>query len=312
MIASSTSSLPLFNFSVADLPGEMWCGIPGLEKYVQISQFGRVKRLGRKRTTKKGICRYYGDRILKSVLIPRQSFHENAYHFGLICTVAIEGVTHSFNPMRLVYYLFKSNFPLEDIDYQVSVINGDDLDIRPQNLRLTHFPRYTRQYQKYRESHLTVEKKIRFYKNTNFSKAVIARRAFISCYGDDGHRLNIYSNITQASTLTGLAVEAIEKALQHPLVALAGAYWRSGKSHTIDMSIIRTEQIRLFKEQHGTKVTQFDLNGNPIGHFLCIEDAAEAMDIDVDDILLALDIQDRVAGFFFWRSGYLHEKIDGI
>jgi len=298
--------LPIFNFSLEDVPGEIWKPIPGLEEFAHISQFGRVKRLARTVVTIAGVWRFYDARILKAVLNPRRTCNGEQYNFGLGCSLSVEGVHHFITPARFVYHLFKAPFEYKSPRYAITSINGNDLDIRPENLQLG--TAYV--FQKKRP-HQSEETRIKRMKKAKVDKSVLIRRKVLSCYNHYGDRKATYNSIEDASALSGLPVKKIASALQSPFNELKGYYWRNGKSKKIDLTLILKEKERLLKRQNGHKITQFDLNGIPINFYFSIQDAAHANGIDVNKINSAI-VDGTAAGFFFRRNGHLKKPIKGL
>ena len=173
--------LPVFNLSIENLSGEVWRPVYLLESCAVISNYGRVKRLKRAMIASTGARRVYDERIMKSTLITRYVERTGRYHYQLYTTVSVNRVHHSFYPARMVYYLFRSTFPINDPEYVVGFLNGNELDIRPENLTLQHIPNFKGLLLS--EQHtIPVAEKIRLFNKAEFDKQIIHRKNMISCY----------------------------------------------------------------------------------------------------------------------------------
>ncbi|MFX1707214.1 hypothetical protein PV783_24815 [Chitinophaga sp. CC14] len=310
-IVSEKDVLPIFNFSLDDLPGERWLPVYGCEKFALISQFGRVKRIAREFQTNTGAIRYYKERIYKSNVKTTIVFKDGGYHYQLICIVCAERVHYIFNVMRLVYYLFNKEFPFHNADFSVVAKNRNDLDIRPENLELIYRPDSKAVFLSTRQK-FTPERKMRLFKNATYAKEVIYRRAQISCYAQNGSRICTFENIYRAHLQTKLSVTDIEHAIANPFTLLRDFYWRSGKSESIDTSLMQMQQQQIQNEQRGVQITQFDLNGNPINYYYSVAEAARDNELNETDLLDCIHGKEQVAGYFLWRKGYWDTPIPGL
>jgi hypothetical protein len=305
------NTLPIFNFSLNDLPGEHWRPVYGAEDYAVISQFGRVKRISRGVVAITGARRTYKDRIFKSMVRTYYRMRDGRYTYSLICLVSAGDFRLTFNPMRMVYHRFCSTFPFHDQDYMISAINGDDLDIRPDNLRLTHIPNAKSVLHKDKTTE-NPERTIRLYKKAIISNSIIHRVKLVSCYDRNGQWQQTYENIYVAHMKTGFAVSEIEKALTEPLTLLGKYLWRSGKKYSIDVSLFQLKEEDDRKQQSGLRITQFDLNGNPINYYYSLEDAVSENAVLEPELLDCLQGRIQCAGFFMWKVGFWEKPIPGM
>lgn len=308
---SEKSVLPIFNFSLNDLPGEIWLPAYRCEQFALISQFGRVKRIARDFLANTGAMRHYKARIYRPNVKTTVAFKDGRFHYHLVCTVCAEREHYIFNVMRMVYYLFNQEFSYDDADYSIVPMNGNDLDIRPQNLELIYRPDSKASSLSVRQKY-TPERKMRLFKNAIFAKEVIYRRAQISCYDEEGFKILTFENIYSAHLKTKLAVSEIERAIANPFTLLNDYYWRSGKSLKIDTSLMRIQLQQIENERKGFQLTQFDLNGNPINYYYSIFDAAFDNDLNESDLINCLQGKAQVAGYFLWREGCWDTPILGL
>ena|SRR5699024_1779494 len=79
---------------------EVWKDVVGYEGYYQVSNFGRVKRVGRSITGKNGVTRYWKGRILT------QTTNPDGYP---MCILSKNGKTNLFGVHRLVAIAFIAN-----------------------------------------------------------------------------------------------------------------------------------------------------------------------------------------------------------
>jgi len=236
---------------------------------------------------------------------------DGKYNYTLICQVSVGNFHFTFNPMRMVFYLYCNSFPIYNQDYIVTTKNGEDLDIRPDNLLLTHMPNAKSIMNRDRIAN-SPERNIRLFKNAILSKSVIYRMQLISCYNQKGELVKTYKDIYQAHLRTGLPVSSLEEALTLPLSVFGKYLWRSGKKKQIDVSLYHLKQLTDFKMQHGLHITQFDLNGNPINHYYSLEDAIQENHLNKNELLMCLEGNARTAGYFLWKTGIWETPIPGL
>lgn len=262
-------------------------------------------------TDRTGTIRIYKERIFRSTVRPRSVFKDGNYGYGFLCTVSYGSAHHVFDPVRMVYFLFKEEYPLENPHYLISTINGNDLDIRPENLELTYVRNYRLNYRRSNDGNV-LDKKIRLFRRATFSQDVIYRKSLVSCYSQSGIRITTFENLQKAQLLTQISQEEILDAMIHPSTLLNNLYWRSGKCEMIDTSIIRAYLERSERIKAGIQLTQFDLNGNPIDVYYSVADAAKANDITASEILDCLNGLKDVAGCFLWKPGFCDKPIPGL
>jgi hypothetical protein len=303
--------LPIFNFSLDDLPGEVWRPVFEAEKYAVISQFGRVKRIGREVIASSGDLRYYRPRIFKSTVRTSYKMSDGKYTYTLLCQVTVGRYYFLFNPMRMVYYRYCNNFPIHNQDYIVSAINGDDLDIRPDNLRLLYIPNVKASMNRDRRSR-NPDRNIRLYKKAIISNSIIHRIKLVSCYDRNGKHVYTYDNIYVAHLKSGHPVSALETALTQPFTLLGGYLWRSGKRMSVEVSLFHLKEASDKKHQNGLRITQFDLSGNPINYYYSLDDAVAENDVLEPELLDCLEGRIQFAGFFMWKVGFWEKPIPGI
>jgi len=119
---------PYQNISLENIKGERWKDIPNFQGEYQISNFGRVKSLGRRIDCGK-YDRFRPERIkrLKKSKDPKK---------GLYTQLHRDGNRHSFPVARLVYHVFVAPFDMEDRTVVVTRKDGDILNCYHKNLVL--------------------------------------------------------------------------------------------------------------------------------------------------------------------------------
>ncbi|MGN7706818.1 NUMOD1 domain-containing DNA-binding protein [Chryseobacterium sp. 22543] len=305
------NTLPIFNFSLQDLPGEVWLPVHGSEDFALISQFGRVKRIPRHFTSLIGDNRYYGERIYQPTVKTYTTFKSGGYRYHLCCTISAERTHRVFNVAKMVYFLFNKPFPMDDIDYKIIPVNGKDLDIRPDNLELIFVKDPKIDILRIKPTY-SLDAKLRIFNKMEYSKELIYRLGVISCYSVHGDRICTFKNITKASQLTHLSVTDIENAIIKPFLLVHGCYWRSGKDGKINTSLMELKQQQEENQRRGVQLTQFDLSGNPINYYYSIAEAAKDNGISETEILNCLHDRQQVAAYSFWKKGYHETSIPGI
>lgn len=311
MHTSIETTLPIFNFSLDDLPGEVWLPVEGSEDFALISQYGRVKRIARQFTTAVGDTRYYGERIYQPTVKTYSTFKSGGYRYHLCCTISAERSHRVFNVAKMVYYLFNKPFPMDDIDYKIMPINGNDLDIRPNNLELLFTKDPKTDILRIKPT-FSLEAKLRIFNKMEYSKDLIYRLEVISCYSVHGSKICTFENIAKASQLTRVSITDIENAIIKPFTLVHDCYWRSGKERKIDTSLMELQQQQMEKQSKGIQLTQFDLSGNPINYYYSITDAADDNNLTESELLDCLHGREQIAGYFLWRYGYWEISVPGL
>jgi len=187
---------PYQNKSLADIPGEVWKDIPGLEGYYQASTEGRIKSLDRIIPHPRIYQQFVKGRILsqKANLNKNDKTGEPMIDLGV--TLAIEAKTIYFNVRRLVYKTFINSKLDYETDYLYVVnIDGDGYNNRPGNLTvLTHSEKQLRAISRDRvfPSILKTADRSNWTKNYSTSKPV-------KQYDLDGNLIKEYPSVKEAA-----------------------------------------------------------------------------------------------------------------
>ena len=91
-----------------------------------------------------------------------------------------------------------------------------------------------------------------------------------------------FTSILKASEKTGIRYVNIRYALQHPYHTMGGFYWRTGDDLAIDLA---EKPGKDYRESRGSRITKFDLEGNPLERYLAISEAAKLNNISHRNIM---------------------------
>lgn len=298
--------LPYRDQRLADRKGELWKPIPGLETYFEVSNHGRVKRL--KRLKYDALSRPFttGERIIIPAVNSSPNIHKNDFTYRFQVQIQIGNNRHTFQVQRMVYYCFVGPFDLRDKRLYIVVKSGNGLDIRPENLqKLTIEEKCQRAFDSGRQVATFAYDPSYKEHAVSASAAIIAKQ--VSRYTMQGLWQASYSSITEAANNNGLAYSAISIAVKKHWQSPGGFYWRYGEKKSI--TIIDAPK-KDYRESRGTPVTQYDLNGNPIGWFLALSEAAKSVGVDHKTIKKHINGSSVQAGGFLWRLGHHQQKLE--
>lgn len=138
----------------------------------------------------------------------------------------------------------------------------------------------------------------------NASNAIQAKT--VSCYDLKGQWLATFTSILKASKKTGIRYANIRYALQHPYHLMGGFYWRKGDDLVIDLA---EKPGKDYRETRGSRITKFDLEGNPLERYLAISEAAKLNNISHRSIMQNVNNESENAGGFIWRLGHHYKKL---
>jgi hypothetical protein len=120
------------------MQGERWKDIPGLEGRFAVSNYGRVKSHFHKRHYGNGVLRARHGKIIKLTLVKNPSKAKGDKNVFLAVNLTLSKKRYYFTIARLVYYSFVEPMDLADGTGLIITVDGDDLNIRPENLRAIH------------------------------------------------------------------------------------------------------------------------------------------------------------------------------
>lgn len=301
--------LPYQDMSLTDRLNEKWAPIPGLEQYFLVSNLGRVKRLAReiKRTGDRAYI--IPERIAKAYKGQAVNTVKHDFTYQLSIQVKLDNRYHRFSITRLIYYCFVRPFDLQNLLVNVITKNGNGLDMRPENLALVSIEK---------KIHRIIEKgrMVNKFEYVDIDKAVrnSAKKTSkkIFQYGKDGKFIRSYRSMHEAERQTGIRSNRICTVANGREPTAGGFYWRHAKLKRIDVETILNKRQEHRRKVGGTKITQYDLKGNPVAWYNSVADAAETVHIYYSSISANIRGITKTAAGFQWRRGHNKEKIDPV
>ncbi|CAG5012991.1 hypothetical protein DYBT9275_05309 [Dyadobacter sp. CECT 9275] len=225
--------------SLSDRSGEKWLPVPGLEPYFCISNHGRVKRLQRLSRDSNGSLQVLKEMILFPAIARNYNKYTGDYRFALQQEAMVDGVDHSFQPHRMVYYCFKEQFDLSDPDIIIKVL-GDGLDIRPENLvKLNRREAANILYDTGRLPSPFHDDKYILTSSKQDEDINPLRK--LSSYNSEGELVKLYADILEATSDSGVPIKSIRRAARWLVCVTKGLYWRYSQEERIDT--VRIKQI---------------------------------------------------------------------
>lgn len=297
--------------TLEDRPDEIWKEIPGLNGHFLISNWGRIKRTARQIQDSQGGVYTLPAKIRKAQVNKDRNMRCHDWTYRLQVVLQVRNVKYSFQVVRLVYYCFVEAFNMKDTTINVTTRNGNGLDVRPDNLMLVNlYEKAQRPYDLGRQrSHLQTDR----YKLMQIVQASKAKTSLmISQYDNTGAWLKTYPSMMDAFRTTGISYGNISKAVKRPASKAGGYYWRYGDGNKINLKEVHEcekRRRRSYKEKQGRKVTQFDLQGNPLAWYGALSEAARKAKISHKSITTHIKGITRHAGGFLWKLGHHQEKL---
>ena len=138
--AIRSKKYPYQNDRTANLKGEKWKMIPESNDAYMMSNFGRVKSIGRNVYRKNGTVVYVPGQM-KKALIHRargvSKYHPERVAYAVDNSINIEGHKYRITVARYLYYLFIKKFDLTDWNMKVTFKDGNHLNLSLDNLKLS-------------------------------------------------------------------------------------------------------------------------------------------------------------------------------
>lgn len=288
---------------------EKWAPIPELEKYFMVSNFGRIKRLSRETIRAGGSAYIMPEKIAKIQVLKTLNTVKNDYTYQLVIRPMVDNRIYELSIKRVVYYCFVKHFDLHDLSLNVIPKNGNGLDIRPENLELVNIKKKVHKA-------MNTGRMINKFEYVDRDKAVrnskkkTSKRIFQ--YNGKGKYLKSYRSIHEAERQTGIGSNRICAVANGRQITAGGFYWRHNKVKQIDTDDIVNKRQEHRREVRGAKVTQYDLEGNPIAWFNSLADAAEAVHSHYTPISANIRGIIKTAAGFQWRRGHNKKKIKAV
>ena len=265
---------PYQNLSLKDMRGEEWKDAPDFEGYYEISNYGRVKSVGRwmyyKSLVKDG---YKREKIMKlQIRVLESPFNEDFLYY-LNVGLQRDNYRKVFKVARLVYYLFVKKFPLNDITKIVQYKDCNGLNVRYNNLELSNHS-------------LKIRKTIAR-KRTPKIKPV-------GQYDLNGNLIRLHNSISQAANVVNGQPSRIYTVLNKYPYYYAGYLWSERK-------IKKIKPLKKFLTNFPKKVIQYNLQGSKLKVFESLNRAAKAVGSGSSNLRKALNGRCRTCKGYKWR-----------
>ena len=115
----------------------------------------------------------------------------------------------------------------------------------------------------------------------------------------------------EASRQTGISNGHIRNTAKGVDPTAGGYFWAFGNARRFDVETFLGKRRTGFKEKKGSKVTQYDKEGNRMARFLTLTDAASAVGAaSYTSISAVVRGVSRSAFGYFWKSGWGKAKIN--
>jgi hypothetical protein len=307
----STKTFPAFrDRQLQDRPSEQWEDIPGLDGYFMVSNFGRIKRNERELLTRYGVIRKIPEKIISPRVAKTYNKHMRDYKYQLHAHLRMEGRKYHLPIRRLVYHCFVKPIPLDDLSICIVSKRGNGLDISPANLEIIdRLDRTRRIYAKKRMVSIFRQESNRL-KGVAASLAVTRRQ--VSQYDQKGKRVNTFASISDAARATGINLPGIGHAANEIEPTAGGFFWKFGNEKTFDVKEFLARRLQGYKEKRGAKVTQYDRQGNPVGHYITLQEAGKAINGHWTAISAVIRGIRNSAYGYRWKRGYHKRKIKAL
>jgi len=297
---------PCHNNSLTDLKAEQWKDIPGFDGYYRVSNFGRIKRMKREQMNSRGVVMVYKERILAPRIYLAPNHYVSDFTYQVFAHFSLGAKRYHLPVRRLVYYCFVKPFDLKDKTISILCKNGNGLDLQPRNLKLASLTEASKRV-------LSENRRIPEFKNTDPHKAARASIKYtakqISQYNHKGKKIKTYPSTMEASRQLNINNSAISAAARGRERTSGGYFWNYGNATHFDVETFLEKRRIGYKEKKGTKVTQYDLNGNRVAQFLTLKDAAKSIGKDYTGISAAIRGIISGAYGYIWKRGWGKEKI---
>jgi hypothetical protein len=301
---------PYQNLSLENIKGEKWEAIPGLDGYYLISNFGRIKRLEYEMQYRNGAIYVKPEKIIKPMIVRQRNRYKKDYTHFLTTRVKVNGKRYSFTIARIVYYCFVASFNLQDQSIFILCKDLDNFNIRTSNLVMATLSEKQQRVvsrKRMRSPFLDMTTKDR---QRQRQAIVIKISKEVSQYSLKGRKIKTYPSAAAAQRATGIFATSIGNVASGGKISAGGFLWRWGREQQVDVNALKAERRKIYNEKYGQKVTQYDLSGKKIAHYLSIKEAAEASGAHVNAINLVLRGKYKSAKGFYWKKGYGKDQID--
>ncbi|MBX2921133.1 MAG: hypothetical protein KF746_02990 [Chitinophagaceae bacterium] len=291
---------PYKNKELADIPGEEWKDIPGLEGYGMVSNYGRIKRLQFEIMNALGRVIVYEERIQAQKM--QRGFNEfkKDYKILLQARIQVDKVCHSISVGRVVYCCFVEKFDLQDRSVYITYKDGNGLNTTPGNLIKTDLTGLQQLIMKAGRKDLHFGHSVENQKIFTEKGRQVNIKA-VGKYNMEGCLICTYESLSAAAIATNISITAISSATRQKGTLTAGGFiWRVGKTR---QQIAVTRIHKAIRAAKGAAVSQYDVNGKKLHTYFNITQAAKAVGKERKTISQAISGRILTAGGFIWRKG---------
>ncbi|GGH27286.1 hypothetical protein FAZ19_18860 [Sphingobacterium alkalisoli] len=290
---------PYQNKDLADLPGEEWKDLPGLEGYGMISNLGRIKRLSYELTNSVGQTSVFAERIQAQKINRTFNNFKQDFKQHFNSRIQVGKVTHSISVGRVMYYCFVEQFDLSDRSLYVTYKDGNGLNVIPDNLVLVDLSGLQQRI-------MQADRKDLHFGHSEENQKVFSQLGRdvnikkVSQYNMEGHYLHTYESLSQAAEAVGATISAISAATKKKALTAVGYIWRLGSSKK---NVAVRNIHKAIRRTKGAPVSQYDLEGRRIATYYNMSQAAEVLGLERKVISDAVNGRVLVTASSVWRKG---------
>jgi hypothetical protein len=200
---------PYQSLELEKIKGEQWKDLPELEKYYQISNFGRIKRLEYEMEYKNGAIYLKEEKIIKPTIVKQPNKFKKDHTYFLTNRVIFNKKKHNFTIARIVYYLFVGQFDYEDSSIVIICKDGNNFNIKPSNLRkisISQKQKRTVERKRFRSPYSTLSEKLKKKKRAAIINSVSKP---VTQYTKEGKKIKTYPSMAAAQRATGVFASSI-------------------------------------------------------------------------------------------------------
>jgi hypothetical protein len=301
---------PYCNTDLEPLKGECWKDIPGLNGYFVISNYGRVKRRTYEMRDRNGFTYIKPEKIIRPTLVKYFNKSKGDKSVFLASKVTLSKKAHNFTVARLVYYCFVEPIDLAGDSTQIVAMDGDNLNIRPDNLRAVSRSQRVQRTIDRKTSHSPFHDVEDSAQAEMQKKLVRTYEKQVSQYDVTGKRIATFDRMADAQRATGISYVCIASVARGNHIRAGGYFWRWGKESKIDVAAFLAARRTEKRLNHGLKVTQYTLTGKRIAQYPSVEDAEKETGTHGSAIRQVMHGKLKSTKGSFWKEGYGPDQID--
>ncbi|WEK35988.1 MAG: NUMOD4 domain-containing protein [Candidatus Pseudobacter hemicellulosilyticus] len=235
----SKVTLPYLNLSLANIDGERWKDIPGLEGYFKISNKGRVKRLAYEAVYSNGVIYRERPMIMKPYVHKHRNEFKGDFKSYLSITLTVEGIRYRYTVARLVYNAFVAPMDLHDQETVIFYKDGNSFNLLPSNLRSASLSEKQKRIKELHRSPSPLHKLSRRQILERLQKAREKRMKPVTQYCFSGKKIQSYPSAREAARNTDGNASNILQVAKGNAITAGGYLWRFGSARRIDKLPVR-------------------------------------------------------------------------